>query len=213
MRRIWKLARLLAGKGCTAADFDPVYGAAADDAWNYSKNPFEKARFDIVTRTLSDVPTTKVLEVGCAEGHLTRRMAGHASDLLACDIVNEAIDRARTNCRDLRNVRFLRMDVRTGWPGEMFDLLVYSDVLYFFSKKEVRQVIGDSARYVNDGGHLLFANEWHSRYRWFTHPSFIMEQLHESEHWKCISTHDYSYPGHDRSVTVGLFRRTSNRQS
>ncbi len=207
LRKIHRLTRLLAGKGCTEADFASVYKRATQDAWNYTENPFERERFDLVVNVLSTVRAKKALEVGCAEGHLTRRIASCVDDLMACDIMKEAIDRARANCGDLDNVRFLQTDIRTRWPEEMFDLLVYSDVLYFFSRKEVRQVIRDSARYVPEGGHLLFANEWHSHYRMFTHPSYILEQFHESKHWECVRAHDHFCADHDRSVTVGLFRR------
>lgn len=207
LRRIHKLARLVAGKGCTAADFSPVYEGASHDAWNYTRNPYEKLRFDMVMDALMTIHAKKALEVGCAEGHLTRRLACHVEGLLACDIMAEAIDRAGAKCGDLKNVRFLRMDVRTDWPEEMFDLLVYSDVLYFFSRKEVKQVLQGSAQHVNVGGYLLFANEWHSRYRWFTHPSFVMNQLRESHCWECVRSQEHPLPDERRSVTIGLFRR------
>lgn len=207
LRKVHKLARLVTGKGCTAADFRPVYEETAQDAWNYTRNAFEEDRFGMIVDTLSAIHAAKALEVGCAEGHLTRRLAGSVEDLLACDIMPEAIERARANCDDLDNIRFLAMDVRTHWPEEMFDLVVYSDVLYFFSKREVRRVIRDSAQHVRERGHLLFANEWHRRYRWFTPPSFIMDELRASDCWECVSSHERPLANEQRSVTIGLFRR------
>jgi 2-polyprenyl-3-methyl-5-hydroxy-6-metoxy-1,4-benzoquinol methylase len=207
IRKIPKLFHHLAGRGCGAADFESVYSRSRRDAWHYTENPFEKTRFDLVVEALAGMVVGKALEVGCAEGHLTRRLAGLAHQLTACDIVDAALERARDHCRELPNVQFLKIDVRTHWPDEVFDLVIYSDVLYYFSKPEIKRVIHDSAEHVGDGGHLLFANEWHNHYRWKTPPAFIMEQLAASPFWRLVSQRQHQETGDGRSVTIGLFRR------
>ena len=208
--KIPKLFRRLAGRGCSAADFDPVYARAERDAWRYTENPFEKKRFNAVIGALNGLTVDRAIEVGCAEGHLTRRLAGRVNQLLACDIVETAIERAREYCRDLPNVRCVNLDVRSCWPDDVFDLVVCSDVLYYFSKSEVRQVIRDSARHVRPGGHFLFANEWHDHYRWKTPPTFIMTELGRSIFWTLVSNRCDQDADTGRSVTIGLFRRSSS---
>jgi 2-polyprenyl-3-methyl-5-hydroxy-6-metoxy-1,4-benzoquinol methylase len=211
--KIPKLFRRLAGKGCGAADFDPVYSRAERDAWRYAENPFEKKRFDLVVDALKGLTVGKALEVGCAEGHLTHRLAGRVNQLLACDIVDTAIERAREYCSELKNVQFVNLDVRSRWPDDLFDLLIYSDVLYYFSKAEIKRVIHDSAQHVREGGHLLFANEWHDHYRWKTPPAFVMEELGRSPFWTLVSRHHHRDVDSRRSIAIGLFQRRSPSES
>ncbi len=207
LARLAKLARRLAGRGCTAADFAPVYSRAERDAWGYEQRAFESKRFDLIMEVMSTVRPKRVLEVGCAEGHLTQRLGSRAEELVACDIVEEALRRARENCRGLDNARFLHLDVRRTWPPGGFDLLVYSDVLYYFTKREVKRVIRESACRVHPGGYFLFANEWHDHYRWQTHPDYITQQLDRSESWTRVCARKYMDTNESRRLTVELWRR------
>ena len=207
IRKVPKLLRRLAGKGCQASDFAPVYSRAEHDAWGYSENSFEAARFALILDVLSGVSVGRALEVGCAEGHLTGRLAAHADELIACDIVHEALDRAALQCAGVANVRFLRADVREHWPQGRFDLLVFSDVLNYFSKAEVRKVLRDSAQRVGTGGYLLFANTWNNRWRWSTRPTYVIHQLVRSGSWETFRHRDHVDAPSGRSITIRLFRR------
>jgi cyclopropane fatty-acyl-phospholipid synthase-like methyltransferase len=207
LARLAKLVRRLAGRGCTATDFAPVYSRAERDAWGYERRPFESKRFDLIMEVLFTVRAKRALEVGCAEGHLTRRLGSRVEELVACDIVEEALRRAQENCRGLDNARFLHVDVRHAWPPGFFDLLVYSDVLYYFTRREVRRVIRESARRVHRGGYFLFANEWHDHYRWQTHPDYVTQQLDRSGSWTRVCVRKYVDTNESRRLTVELWRR------
>jgi len=202
-----KLVRRLAGRGCRAADFAPVYARAQHDAWGYEQRKFECRRFDLILKLASMVSARRALEVGCAEGHLTQRLSPLVDELVACDIVEEAVRRTEVNCSGLRNISFLSADVRKHWPAGMFDLLVYSDVLYYFTRKEVRRVIRASARHLCPGGYLLFANEWRTDYRWHTHPDYVMRQLDRSGDWELVCRERHVDVDESRDLTLGLWRR------
>lgn len=156
---------------------------------------------------LAGIRAERGLEVGCAEGHLTRRLAAHVGELVACDMVDEALRRARNTCAELRNICFLEIDVRRDWPPGTFDLIVCSDVLYYFSKREVREIVRQSARHVRPDGFLLFANEWHSRYRWQTPPTYVVEQFRGADAWEPVGVRKHDSIEKDRSLTIALFRR------
>jgi SAM-dependent methyltransferase len=207
VRKVPKLFRRLAGRGCSAADFDPVYARAEQDAWHYAENPFEEKRFGLILDALAGLTLGKGLEVGCAEGHLTERLAPRMRELVACDIVPEAVERTRIHCGGLPNVRVMCIDLRKRWPEEMFDLVVYSDVLNYFSRSEIKQIIRDSARHVGGGGHLLFANTWNARWRWSTPPGYVMGRMKQSPLWETIRQREHVDCDAGRSVTIGLFRR------
>ena len=202
-----KLIRRLSGRGPRAADFEPVYSNHPEDAWGYAHRPFEHQRFALIIKALSTLCASRILEVGCAEGHLTRLLAARADDLLACDIVPEAVQRARHNSQDLNNIRFRTLDIRTQWPDETFNLIVYADVLYYFTKKEIRRVIRSTAEHTVPGGSLLFANEWHRHYRWMIHPETIMTMIRRSGLWKTVYTLRWPDTDSNRSITLGRFER------
>ena len=204
-----KLVRRLAGRGCRAADFAPVYAKTERDAWGYEQRKFEGRRFDLIMKLASLAPARRALEVGCAEGHLAQCLSPLLDELVACDIVEEAVRRAEVNCRGFENIRFLRGDIRRQWPAGLFDLLVYSDVLYYFTRREVRQVIRESARHLGPNGHLLFANEWRTDYRWHTHPDYVMRQLDRSRAWELVCREKHVDVDESRSLTLGLWRRAT----
>jgi len=202
-----KLMRRLVGRGCDAADFAPVYAGAQDDAWGYERRPFERERFDLIMDVMSDLSPERLLEVGCAEGHLTRRLSGHVEELVACDVVEEALRRAKEHCAGLANVRFLLADIRKTWPEGMFDAVLCSDVLYYFTKREVRGVVHRSALKISPGGHFLFANEWQDGYRLHTHPEYVIAQLAQSGDWQLLRRERLVDREESRTLIVTLWRR------
>ena len=196
------------GKGYCAGDFARVYSRAERDAWGYDVGAFAKRRFELIIAAIPSVPIEKALEAGCAEGHLTRHLAKRVGHLVACDICEEAVARARRNCEGIRNVELIVADIRSDPPEGPFNLLVYSDVLYYFSKREVRHVIRLSAGLVVPGGHLVFANEWKSHYRGLTSPTYVMTRLRESRDWAFVRGSRCADDPSAPTLTVGVFRRT-----
>jgi SAM-dependent methyltransferase len=159
---------------------------------------------------LPTVPVKTVLEVGCAEGHFTRLLAERVQEVVACDISDLATHRAQQTCEGLRNVRFLTMDVRGGLPQENFDLILFSDVLYYLSSKEAVRVLANSAEVLRPGAFLMFANEWHAEYRFLLEPTEILKIINRSEHWELMKRQDFGGGG-SRTLLAALFRRSSLR--
>jgi len=85
-------------------------------------------------------------------------LAPRCDRLLGIDIVEDPLAEARARCADQPQVRFERMQVPVEWPAERFDLMVFSEVLYFLSAAD----IGLCARHVLDslmpGGTVVLVN-------------------------------------------------------
>ena len=199
--------RWLLGFGYGREHFDRVYAAVSRDAWGYERAEFATRRFQFLLQMLPPSPVSAALEVGCAEGQFTRVLAQHAEHVLACDISESAIERARQTCLGLHNVRFMCMDIRKGLPDEPLDLILFSDVLYYLSKREVIRVLEDSARSLRPGGFLMFSNEWHSHYRWLLEPGEVLKAISDSGHWEKLKSEEIKDPP-TRTVTAALFRRS-----
>ncbi|MGO7426287.1 SAM-dependent methyltransferase, partial [Rhizobium ruizarguesonis] len=105
------------------------------DPWNYV-SVYEQVKY---AQTLSLIPEgiEKALELACAEGIFTEKLARKVGRLTATDISQRAIDRAVERCRDHSNVELHVLDfVRQDLPPEQ-DLVVCSEVLYYMKDEEM----------------------------------------------------------------------------
>ncbi len=78
--------------------FDDIF-AGDDDPWSLADSAYEAAKFDRTFAALDDRHYARALEVGCAHGVLTRRLALLCDDLLSIDISARAVDLARARCQ------------------------------------------------------------------------------------------------------------------
>ena len=80
---------------------------------------------------LSAAPICRALEVACAEGLFTEMLAPRVGELLAIDISDRALFRARKTYERFANTSFEKADISRDLPPGPFDLIVCSEVLYY----------------------------------------------------------------------------------
>ncbi|WCB96940.1 GtrB-like O-antigen conversion [Baekduia alba] len=149
-----------APEGSSPEEFDMLF-ARTDDPWSYD-NAYERDKYD---RTLALAPphVATALELGCAAGHFTVRLAERADDLHALDVSPFALDHARRRVaaagRD-GGVRFDRHDLfADALPYAAAELVVCSEVLYYAGTVErLRFAIGQIAASVTPGGAFVTAH-------------------------------------------------------
>ena len=206
--RFVRCVRWMLGRGYSSGDFATRYARIPRNAWNYAGDATHARRFRMIEQAIPARPVGRMLEVGCAEGDLSRILAGCAEELVACDIVPEAVARAEKACADLPNVRFVVRDVRRGLPVGPFDCIVFSDVLYYLSRVEVRDVLEASHTALKPGGHLVFANEWQGDYSFLTDPRRVVELLESSPCWRQLSL-SVEPMAENATLTLGVFQRVA----
>jgi SAM-dependent methyltransferase len=108
------------------------------DPWAFQTSPYEQAKYRNTLAVLGNRRFSSGLEVGCSIGVLTRMLAPRCGRLLGLDIVENPLPAARARCTDFPQVRFERMQVPLDWPKEQFDLVVFSEVLYFLSADDIK---------------------------------------------------------------------------
>ena len=111
--------------------------AADPDPWRFETSPYEQAKYDRTIAALAGRRYARALEVGCANGVLTRRLAEHAQALLALDVSDSALAAARKRCAGLDGVQFQRSIFPAGAPEGAFDLIVLSEVVYYWSDADI----------------------------------------------------------------------------
>lgn len=132
--------------------------ARTTDPWSYSSD-YERIKYDQTLAMLPGEPIARALELGCAEGHFTVRLAAMTEQLVAADISDLALERAAERCREQANVKFRRLDLVNDSLPLLNDLVVCSEVLYYAgTEHQLEQVASRIAEAIRPGGYFLTAH-------------------------------------------------------
>ncbi len=133
---------------------------AADDPWRLDGNPFERERHTQMLRlSLSQEGITNALEVGCAAGAFTEKLAPHAQRLTVVDLMPRAIGRACQRTKRWSHITWIASDILEFSSAESFDLIVVAEILYYLSDVEqMRTAIQNLVRMLAPGGRVVFGS-------------------------------------------------------
>src|SRR5271168_3906794 len=139
------------------AYFDALY-ASDPDPWNFSASPYEQRKYALTIKALSRPRYQSALEIGCSIGVLTRLLASRCDAVLAIDAARTPLIEAGRRCADSPSVRFEQMFVPEQWPNGMFDLIILSEVVYYFSREDVDRLAARAARSLISGGTVILVH-------------------------------------------------------
>jgi SAM-dependent methyltransferase len=135
--------------------FSEVY-AAAPDPYGLADRWYETRKYAVTVAMLPRQRYGSAFEPGCSVGVLTALLAERCDSLLACDAVPKAVESARARTADLPGVRVERRAIPGQWPsGQAFDLIVFSELLYYFGDADLDQLLTLGVGALLPGGHLL----------------------------------------------------------
>ena len=134
--------------------FDGLY-ASAPDPWEFETRWYEARKYALSLALLPAERYGAAFEPGCSIGVLTERLAPRCGRLLACDGATAAVHQAAKRTASLRNVTVQRLVIPRGWPPGGFDLIVFSEFLYYFADADLARVLDLGAAALRPGGNLL----------------------------------------------------------
>jgi cyclopropane fatty-acyl-phospholipid synthase-like methyltransferase len=137
--------------------FQAIYGANPDP-WNFEGSAYERDKYHATLGTLRRPLYRRAFEPGCSNGVLTEMLAGRCRELLAADVVPSAVERAQDRCRAHPNVTVEVMDVPSRLPAPGFDLIVLSEVGYYWSSADLDRFLRWSTLALDDGGDLVLVH-------------------------------------------------------
>ena len=144
-------------KSLSSDYFDDVY-AAKDDPWEFATSEYERNKY---TDTLAHLPRERyrrAFEVGCSIGVLTAQLAERCDDLLSIDGSEQALAKAQRRCSQLPSVHFERMSLPAQQPSGSFDLLVISEVAYYWNREDLERSMDLLAAHHRAGGDLILVH-------------------------------------------------------
>jgi predicted TPR repeat methyltransferase len=110
--------------------FEDLYGRC-EDPWSFETSEYERRKYAHTLASLDGRRFERALEVGCSIGVLTARLASITTELLAIDVSDRALDRARRRMNGRRGVCFARASFPEEMPVGPWDLIVCSEILYY----------------------------------------------------------------------------------
>ena len=117
-----------------------MYQAAADP-WGFEDRWYEQRKYTVSLALLPAVRYRSAFEPGCSIGVLTRMLARRCDAVLSCDVAAAAVRTAARRTGDLPHVQVEQREIPGGWPAGRFDLIVFSEILYYFGDHDLEQVL------------------------------------------------------------------------
>lgn len=118
-------------------------------------NPQDLEKFDRAFNHIKERRYDSILEIGCGDGYFLQRYFTLSDRILATDISKLALKMARERLRDKNNIEFKQFDLLVDNLDQMFDLVVCSEVLVYFTIDQLGVIIPKILNYLKKDGILL----------------------------------------------------------
>jgi predicted TPR repeat methyltransferase len=141
-----------------AAYFDKLY-AGDPDPWRFRSSDYEREKYACTVAALDGRRFARAVEIGCSIGELTARLGPLCDDLLGVDIAQAALDAAAVRNHATPQVHFQRLALPGEKPPGLFDLIVLSEVLYYFGSDDLKRVAAWVETALAAGG-VVLAVHW-----------------------------------------------------
>ncbi|NML66195.1 methyltransferase domain-containing protein [Hymenobacter sp. RP-2-7] len=137
--------------------FDDVY-RASNDPWAFTSSPYERAKYADTLAALPRPHYPRAFEIGCSIGVLTAQLAPRCGHLLSVDVSEAALTQARQRCASLPQVEIRRLQVPNEFPAGQFDLILLSEVGYYWSRPDLTRAADQLLAALGPGGQLLLVH-------------------------------------------------------
>jgi O-antigen/teichoic acid export membrane protein/SAM-dependent methyltransferase len=138
--------------------YETMYQSQADP-WNYHSSQYEKQKYSEMLLLLPKERFDSAIELGCSEGAFTKDLARRCNQVIALDISETALERARTENAELKNIKFHQMDIVTDSISVTADLICCGEILNLIpSRRHLEAVIRKISGSLRHNGFLLIAN-------------------------------------------------------
>jgi SAM-dependent methyltransferase len=150
--------------------------AASPDPYGLAERWYEARKYALTVALLPREHYRTAFEPGCSIGVLTAQLAPRCDRLLACDATPEAVASAQVRTAGLPGVQVERRVIPGDWPPGSFDLIIFSELLYYFGDTDLNLVLRLGIGALRPDGHLVAV---HWRHPAPNHPR-TGDQVHEA---------------------------------
>ncbi len=137
--------------------FEALYGNNPDP-WQFKTSEYEAKKYTATIAALTKQQYKSALEIGGSIGVLTEKLAPMCDSLLSLDVSKLAQNQAKERCQHLPHIRFEIMRVPEQFPQEMFDLVLISEVGYYWCWEDLQKAQQHIIEKLEPGGQLLLVH-------------------------------------------------------
>lgn len=137
--------------------FDGIH-SRDPDPWKYTTSWYEQRKRALTVAALPAEHYSAGLEIGCSIGTLTADLAPRCTNLLAVDASNAALELAAERLAPFPGVTVSQLTLPDSWPGGSYDLVVMSEVGYYFAAAEFDVLIEKIRNSMLPGGTLVLCH-------------------------------------------------------
>jgi hypothetical protein len=144
-------------KSLTTDFFEDLY-KKNPDPWQFETSKYEAQKYEATLNALPNALYQSGFEIGGSIGILTEKLARRCQSLLSVDVSKIAQAQARQRCQHFSNIEFQMMSIPQQFPSEYFDLMILSEVGYYWSWKDLRKAQTLILEHLQSQGHLLLVH-------------------------------------------------------
>ncbi len=137
--------------------FDALY-QADPDPWKFETSEYEANKYAATIAALPKSRYRSAFEIGGSIGVLTEKLADRCESLLSINVSKLAQERAIQRCQHLAQVKFEIMRVPEQFPDRTFDLILVSEVGYYWGWEDLKRSQQHILQSLEPGGHLLLVH-------------------------------------------------------
>jgi SAM-dependent methyltransferase len=126
------------------------------DPWHFRTSAYERAKYEATLESLTKAKYAAALEVGCSIGVLTKLLSPRCVHLLAVDSSSTAIEAAKST--NDRKVSFRVANLPAEFPKGTYDLIVLSEVLYYFDRHDLERVARSCIDSISQDGEIVLCH-------------------------------------------------------
>ena len=140
-------------------DYFEAMFQGTDDPWDLETSVYEQGKYNHSISALNGRRYRQALEIGCAKGVLTRRLAAQCTSLLAIDVSETALAAAQARLAAHAHVAFQHLAFPQRVPSSTgFDLLVLSEVVYYWDDADIHRAADWASWHIASGGDMLLVH-------------------------------------------------------
>ena len=136
------------------AYFERLY-AEHHDPWEFESSWYEQRKYQLTMACLPEPRYASAFEPGCSIGVFTEMLAERCDRVLAADFMAAPVARAAARFRGLHHVTVERLTLPDEWPDGPFDLVVLSEVAYYFDPDTLIEVMETAIGSAAPGANLV----------------------------------------------------------
>ena len=137
--------------------FDAIY-QTDPDPWKFATSEYEAQKYAATIAALPKPRYRSALEIGGSIGVLTAKLAPTCDALLSIDVSKLAQEQAIERCQHLPHASFQLMSFPHQYPQAKFDLILVSEVGYYWCPTDLQTAQQRILGLLEPGGNLLLVH-------------------------------------------------------